>query len=298
MSYYQTRSVITRKIKAVFGIQNMTVFVRRKKQSIQKLFYHKKYTADDIIDVIKRSGVKAGRPILVHSAFGNFYNYEGTAEELINKLLEFVGPEGTVCMPAYPKDKFNTNQIFDVKTTKSAAGYLSEVFRNYPHVYRSLNQLHSVCALGHDAEYITAGHELSRISFDKYSPFQKIAELGGYTINLGMPKWFVGTAEHICEANLYGKVKYFTEKFSIEKEFTYLDGDGNIVKHKMLAASEHGYVRCKNTKIVDLYFDKEKYCRTKLSNIWITTFDVEYVSKRLTELGLQKKTIYASPSFF
>lgn len=298
MNYYEVKHSVGGRIKSFLGIVNFSLFARRKWQRFQKLLYHKTYTADDIIDCIKKAGVKPGKPIIVHSAMGSFYNYRGTANELIDKLLEFVGPMGTLCMPAYPVDKFNTDIVFNVRSSKSGAGYLTEIFRQYPHVQRSLNQLHSVCALGHDADYIVKEHQLSDICFDEHSPYQKIAELGGYTINLGMPKWYVGTAEHICEAKLYGVLPFFTEKFKIQKEFTYLDYNGRIIKHKMHAATNLQYVRKKNTHIIDTYFDKSKFKRIRLSNLWITIFDVRYLSERLMELAMNGITIYANPKFF
>lgn len=298
MKYYELKSSIGHRLKRVFGISNFSVYSRRKWQRFQRLFYHKTYTADDIIECIKNAGVVPGKPIVVHSAMGTFYNYRGTANELIDKLLEFIGPQGTLCMPAYPVDKKNTNIVFDVRTSKSGAGYLSEVFRQYPNVKRSLNQLHSVCALGPDADFLTCEHHLSDICFDDYSPYHKIAELGGYTINLGMPKWYVGTAEHLCEARLYGKLPYFTEKFKIIKEYTYMDSKGDIYKHRMHSDTNLRYVRKKSTQIIDRHFEKDKYKRIRLSNLWITVFDVKYLSDKLTELAENGITIYANPKYF
>lgn len=298
MNYYDVRGYFVEHIKNLLGVTNFTVYSRRRWHSFEKLIFRKKYTADDIIDCLKKAGVPSGRPLVVHSAMGAFYNYKGTANELIDKLLEFIGTEGTLCMPAYPNDKFNTGIVFDVRSSKSAAGYLSEIFRKYPNVRRSLNQLHSVCALGRDAEYITSEHHLSDICFDEHSPYQKIEKLGGFTVNLGMPKWYVGTAEHICEAKLYGKVPYFTEKFRIEKEYTYLDYDGNVFKHKMHSSSDLQYLRQKSPRIIDKYFDKSKYTRIKLSNIWITVFDIQYLSEKLSDLAQKGITIYKTPKFF
>mgnify|MGYP003323083549 CR=1 FL=1 len=296
MNYYKIRSWIIGKAKSIFRIYNFSVFMRRRRQKFEKLFYCKKYTVDDIIGALKAAGLKQGKPIIVHSAMGNFYNFEGTAEELIRKLLDFVGPEGTVCMPAYPKDKFDNSQIFDIRMSTSAAGYLSEIFRQKEGVYRSMNQLHSVCAFGKDADYITRDHHLSDISFDQYSPFSRIAELGGYSVSLGMPKWYIGTGEHICEAKLFGRLKIFTEKFKHVKVYTYKNIDGEIIKHSMHAESDYQFVRRHSTRLIDKYFDKSKYGRVKLSNIWVTVFDMDYLSNRLGELALQGKTIYKYPN--
>lgn len=298
MNYYEIKGFIVERIKGFLGVGNFTVYSRRRWQKVEKMFFRKKYTADDIIDCLKKAGVPSGKPLVVHSSMSAFYNYRGTVNELIDKLIDFIGPEGTLCMPAYPYDKYNTEIVFDVRSSKSAAGYLSEVFRQYPNVCRSLNQLHSVCALGRDAEYITSEHHMSDICFDEHSPYQKIEELGGFTVNLGMPKWYVGTAEHICEAKLYGKVPYFTEKFKIEKEYTYIDYNGSVLKHKMHSSSNLLYIRKKSPNIIDGYFDKSKYKRIRLSNIWISVFDIKYLSSRLLDLAQRGITIYKAPKFF
>ena len=226
MSYISFRIKIVKCVKRFFDIKNFTLFCRKKKQSIEKLIYRKKYSSDDIINILKQSGVKPGHPIIVHSAYSNLYNYSGTADELIDKLIEFLGPDGTLCMPAFPSDKRNPNKIFDVVNSPSAAGYLTEVFRKRPGVLRSLNQLHSVCALGKDADKITGSHHLSKICFDDNSPFYIIGQLGGYIVNLGMPKWFIGTGGHVCEALLYDRLDFFKNKFSNNVTFTYKDKNG------------------------------------------------------------------------
>uniref|UniRef100_UPI004025FF04 AAC(3) family N-acetyltransferase n=1 Tax=Parabacteroides distasonis TaxID=823 RepID=UPI004025FF04 len=296
MSHIQ--NLLVKCVKLIFGISDLTLYVRRKKQDIEKLFYHQKYTADDIVSALKELGVKPGRPLIIHSAMHNFYNYKGTAEELIDAIIEYIGSEGTLCMPAFMKDKTNEKKIFDIKNSKSAAGYLTEAFRKYPGVKRSLNQLESVCALGKDAEKITGEHYLSRISFDEHSPFYIIGQLRGYSVNLGMPKWFVGTGEHVCEALLYDKMIYFKDKFSTPVEFSYIDWQKNVVKHTMLTRSKHSYVREKSTSLFDKYFDKTKYGRKKVSNIWVTVYDMKYLYETLYSLAEQGITIFKEPKFY
>ena len=281
--------------KKWFGIGNLTLSIRRKKQSLEKIIYRKKYTADDIIDILRKQGVKPGRPLVIHSAFGNFYNYQGTADELLDKLIEFLGPDGTLCLPAFPKDKYNPNNIFDVRNTPSAAGYLTKLFMNRPGVKRSLNQLHSVCALGKDADKIVGEHHLSRICFDEHSPYYIIGQLGGYSVNLGLPDWFIGTGEHVCEALMFDKIDYFKDKFAEPVTYTYINQYGEIVKHTMLAKSKQKYIRLRSTKIIDKYFEKSKYGRTKLSNMWISSFDMCYLYERLSELAEQGVFIYSYP---
>ena len=125
---------ISKSIKKLFGIKNLTLSIRRKKQSFEKIIYRKKYTADDIIEILRKQGVKPGHPLVIHSAFGNLYNYQGTADELLDKLIEFLGPDGTLCLPDFPKDKYNPINIFDVRNTPSAAGYYAYVYTRTAYV--------------------------------------------------------------------------------------------------------------------------------------------------------------------
>lgn len=292
------RTIFIKLIKNVFHISNLTVFVRRKTQSLERFFYKKKYTADDIINILKQMGVKPGRPLVVHSSMHNFYNFNGTAEELIDKLLAYLGPEGTLCMPSYPDDKFNPDKVFDVRTDRSAAGYLSEVFRRKQGVIRSMNKLHSICAYGKDAELITSKHHLSKTCFDEYSPYYIIGQLGGYSLSLGMPRWYIGTGEHVCESLLFDELSFFHDKFYKPVTFTYMDLSGSIFYHTMFTTEKHHYTRMHSTKVIDKYFDKKMYCRVKLSNIWIVLFDMKYLYTRLMELARSGITIYTSPKFY
>lgn len=292
------RSLIVRAAKRILNVPNLTLYLRKRRQSIEKLFYCRSYTAADILTVMKKEGLKRGDTVMVHCAMNNFYNYKGTADELIDTILAYIGEEGTLCMPAYPKDKNNPNNIFDVSSTPTAAGYLAETFRKRPNVERSLNQLHSVCAYGKNAHYIVGEHHLSETCFDEHSPFYKIGELDGLSFNLGLPKWFVGTVEHVCESLLINELAYFKDKFMTEVEFTYRDKDGHMLKHKMMTRSKQPYIRKKSTKYFDEYFDKNKYHRSRLSNIWITCYDVAYLIRRMTALAKDGKIIYAYPKFY
>lgn len=297
MSILSFRLLITKRIKAIFHIRDLSLFLRKKVQHLSRLVYRQTFNSDDIIDVLRRSGVKPGRPLVIHSALGNLYNYTGSADELIDKLIDFLGPEGTLCMPAYPVDKFNTNLIFDINATPSAAGYLTEVFRKRDGVLRSLNQLHSVCAFGKDAARIVSEHHKSVTCFDVHSPYYIIGQLGGYSCSIGLPKWFIGTGCHVCESLLFNKIPFFTKKFEIPLEFTYRLEDGQLIKHTMYAKSLTNFIRYHNTHFVDKYFDNDKFSRFRLSNIWINSFDMRYLYERMTLLAMEGKTIYKYPKF-
>lgn len=284
--------------KNTFQIRNLTQTTRKHRRKIEKLIYRNTFTASDVVAAMKDLGMKKGDTIIVHCAMNNFYNYRGTVNELIDAILEALGPEGTLCMPAYPNKKYDTNIVFDVRNSKSAAGVLSEVFRNYPGVIRSLNQLHSVCALGPNADYLVSEHHLSEICFDRKSPFFKIGELNGLDFTLGLPKHFVGTVLHVSEALVAPSLKYFADRFSQEVVFNYIDENGNELKHTMKTRAKEPYVKRNSTSFIDRYFDPHKYGHKRLSNIWINCYDVKYTIDRLSELAYEGKVVYKYPKFY
>lgn len=295
---FSVRSQMVRIIKRLFQIKNFTLFVRKKRQQIERLFYRRTYTADDIVTILADMGIRPGMAIVVHCAMNNFYNYRGSAVDLIEALLRFLGPDGTLCMPAYPYDKDNADKVFDVRTDKTAAGYLAETFRNYPGVKRSLNKLHSVCAIGKDADFLLGEHHLSQTCFDEKSPYYKLGVLGGKSVSLGLPSYFIGTISHVCESLLREQMPYFKDKFCKQVTFNYIDSDGTSLHHTMYTEAKVPYVQYKNTHLVDTYFDSTKYQRRRLSNIWINVYDARYTIERLKELALEGKTRFSYPPFY
>ncbi|MBR1790352.1 MAG: AAC(3) family N-acetyltransferase [Bacteroidaceae bacterium] len=297
MNYKLHKTIVTT-IKKTFGIHSLKLFVRKKQLQVERLFYHKKYTAHELVDELVRMGMKPGSVVIVHCAMNNFYNYRGTVDELIDELLRALGPEGTLCMPAFPYDKYDTDRVFDVRTEKTAAGLLAETFRKRPGVKRSLNQLHSVCAFGPKADCIVGEHHLSRTCFDRHSPFYKIYEFGGQSICLGLPDYFLGTCAHISESLLRDELAYFQDKFTIPVTFHYIDQDGNSLTHTMLTKSKKPYIRQRSKKFIDDNFDHSKYAIKRFSNLWINVYDVREMVDTLTRLAREGKTIYSYPKFY
>lgn len=284
-------------IKRLLNIRNYKLTYRKKIQKIESLWYRRTFSAQDVVTAMKELGMKKGDTIIVHCAMNNFYNYRGSVKELIDAILDAIGPEGTLCMPAFPHNKKDTNVVFDITNSKSAAGILSETFRKYPGVKRSLNQLHSVCALGPNAEYLVSDHQNSIICFDEHSPFFRLGEVNGLSFTLGLPKYFIGTILHVSEALTCRDLAFFRKRYCDEVTYTYKDWNGCIVKHTMKSKPADSFVRYHNTNFVDRYFDKSKYGHKRLSNIWINCYDVNYTINRLKELAYQGKTVYKHPKY-
>lgn len=263
------------------------------------LFYRKKYGTRELIDVMKSMGLKEGANIFLHSSWSEFYNYTGTINEFIDAILDVIGQEGTLIMPAYPLLR-KESSIFDVRSTPTAAGLIAEAFRHYPGVKRSLNGQHSVCALGPMSDFLLNEHHLSETCWDEKSPYFRLAQIGAIVFSLGLGRYFVGTMLHCAESVLRKEDPYFAAFFTQEKTFKYRDYDGNILMHTCYVKSpdfQRSWSIFSHHKIIRMYFSKAKYMRKRLSNLNINVYDANYFINRIIEIGRQGKTVYTKPNY-
>lgn len=264
-----------------------------------KYFWKKKYATNELIKVLKETGINKGDTVFVQAAWDSFYNYSGNENELIDGILEIIGETGTLMMPAYPL--LRKNKIFDVKKSVTAAGMLAEAFRNYPNVLRSANVRHSVCALGPNAQFLVGEHHKSLICFDEYSPFYKLKDINAKILILGLPHYSLGTIIHTIEATLYKSNSYFSKFYTNNKTVnTYKDIDGEIKSYESLVDNPNIHKRTDHflTKyIIKKYFDRSNYKMTKLSNLNISSYNAGYVYNRLVELVHEGIVLYYAPRY-
>lgn len=151
-------------------------------------------TREMIVEALRDLGIAPGDMIQVHSSLSALGYVEGGAEAVVDALLETVGPAGTVMVPT-----FNHGQadIFDVRTTPSVNGAVTEALRKRPEAKRSVHPTHPYAAIGPRAEWLTCEH-LNLLTFDQNSPLGKLAREGGWVVLLGVGM-NANTAAHIGE---------------------------------------------------------------------------------------------------
>src|SRR5690606_31060472 len=288
-------------IKKVFGIDSLQLFIKKQKKRINKLIYTKKYTATDLVTKMKELGLAKGSVVFIHSSMTEFYNYQGTAEELIQKIIDEIGEEGTLLMPAYPprkneliKKAQSTNEVvFDVLKTPSGAGYLTEVFRKWPGVKRSINLQHSVCAYGKLADYFTNEHHLSIIAWDEKSPYYKIINENAIIFSFGLESYLRNvTLIHCTETFLKDKYLYFSSFFGKSIEYLYKNSNGEVKSHYMVLPILGGK---RSRNVIKKYFVKEYFKRAKISNLLIESIESSYMFNRCLELSESGICIYSKP---
>jgi len=136
---------------------------------------------DDIVQGLRRIGLKEGDVVIVHSSLSSFGEVRGGAETVIDALVETVGASGVVATPS-----FGIIGTYDPETSPTSHGAICEALRHRPGVVRSLSPSAAILALGAGAEDICAGHEATLTAHAEGSPYWKIAERGGYVLLVGV----------------------------------------------------------------------------------------------------------------
>jgi aminoglycoside 3-N-acetyltransferase len=132
------------------------------------------------------AGLRPAAVILVHSSLSALGWVPGGAETVIKGLLEAIGQDGTLLLPAF---SYNTvgwkNPFFDVLLTPSCVGAIPEYFRTRLGSVRSVSPTHSLCGVGGQAVSICADHQLDETPVGEHSPLRKVRDMNGQVVFLG-----------------------------------------------------------------------------------------------------------------
>ena len=167
-------------------------------------------TKFDLVKGWRDLGVRPGGVLLVHASLRSLGPLDGGPETVILSLLEAIGPQGTLLMPALSYATVGPQSpIFNVTTTPSCVGALPEYFRTRPGTIRSVHPTHSVSGVGPLAEDLLSQHIRSTTPCGPYSPFARLPDAGGQILFIGCglrPNTSLhAVEEHVEPVYLYGE---------------------------------------------------------------------------------------------
>lgn len=151
--------------------------------------------------------------LFVHSAFKGFARDGYQAQEMLETLVQ--QNQGTLLLPTMSWRFVKPHTpFFDVATTPSNTGILTELFRHKYAETRSLHPTHSVAGLGKHAQKILGTHQHCVTPCGTQSPFAKLVEYDAYILMLGVGMDCCTLVHHVEEMlapDLYVKPENETE---------------------------------------------------------------------------------------
>ena len=118
------------------------------------------YKYEKLIQDFTDLGIENGDTLFIHSSFKSLGPVEGGAGTVISALEGVIGQDGLILMPTFNLLPSREERVasWDVATTPSTVGWLTEFFRQMPGTYRSDHYSHAVAARGKGAEAFVSDH--------------------------------------------------------------------------------------------------------------------------------------------
>lgn len=203
----------------------------------------------DLLNQLKSIGIEKGDTLLVHSSLSKIGYIENGPKDLVDALLEAVGPTGNILMPNSPNASFQLDyvrslKVFDAANDASKLGAITEYFRKLPEAKRSKHPTEPVSCIGPDAEYFTGSHFGNLTPYNENSPFYKVSERKGKILYIGVTLDNAGTNLHTLEDAVedFKYPVYYAEEFPVKVKF------------------EDGTIREMKTKVHNPVWSKKRKC--------------------------------------
>lgn len=211
---------------------------------------------EDLIKGFKKVGLKEGQSIMVHTSLSSLGFVCGGPQIVIEALIECVGKEGAIMMPAQswknldpetgvhweePKEwwqiiRDNWPAYNKDITPTNTMGVVAEMFRKWPGTKRSDHPARSVAALGKYADYLTENHDLCNI-FGEDSPIDRLYKLDGYVLLIGVG-YDKNTSIHLADA----KAEYPGKHNIKESSAVMVNGVRKWISYETLAVDGEDFI--------------------------------------------------------
>lgn len=221
-------------------------------------------------------GVKKGSVLLLHSSYDSLHGRGKKPDEIVNFLLELIGENGTLAMPAMPifknaiskvdylDSKSHASQVFeyDIKKSGIKTGLLPLVLHRTKGSVRSAHPVNTMVACGKYAEFLMEDN-IGSLPCGQDSAWYKCIKLDAIIVSLGVDMASTVTSIHATE-DVRCDSWPVTDWYHM-KNFVVKDG-----KDKM-----HVTLKERKPKWGALHFAERKLCKDLLANNLLSTDRVD-----------------------
>jgi len=181
-------------IRSIYGIiPEKRIKTKTRRRTSNKL------TIEDMKIILEEFNIRTGDSLMIHSSFSFI---DASPDDMITLLLNKIGEDGTLLFPTHPALEFrNGKYYYDISTSKSRAGYLTEYFKNMPGVIRSHHPFSSLAAVGKLADYFmenNLNHD-KPLPHGKDSAYYKFCQSNGKVLCLGVTAIGRASVKHVAE---------------------------------------------------------------------------------------------------
>lgn len=175
------------------------------------------HTREKLTQDLSNLGVSSGDILFIHSSFKSLGPVDGGVETVVGALEDAVGPEGLILMPSFNLVASEKRaKTWNIETTPSTVGWITEYFWRMPGTYRSDHYSHSVAARGKRAKAFVSEHlrregyqspwdrEPWGNTYGSHSPMYKAHQADGKLLMLGVD-YDTSTYIHFVEVILWNE---------------------------------------------------------------------------------------------
>ena len=201
-------------------------------------------TIPAIVTGLTKLGLERGDCVLVHASLSSFGQVQGGAQAVIEALIEVVGMNGTLVMPAFTNGRFDPSEwgnpplaqdqwdrirfetpaYHPQKTpTDHTMSCVYELFRSWPDAVRTNHPHSSLAAWGKHRDEIVSVHELAD-RLGESSPLARLYDMQAQVVFLGTG-FATNTCFHLAE---YRRSNPPTREYMIVAE---VDGVRQLVRY-------------------------------------------------------------------
>lgn len=140
---------------------------------------------EEIKTVLQRNiGIKEGDDVMVHCSYKSMGGVEGGPSVLIKALLECVGDEGTLLVPAFNFTSWSNEHYFDILETPSQMGVVTEIARGMESSKRTEHPFYSFSVFGKaQAQYLACA---AASAMGENSVFELFYKRNGTIVSIGL----------------------------------------------------------------------------------------------------------------